>query len=499
MNVERIKLEPIRKAGTNTTGKLRVCGYARVSTETDEQKTSFDSQVKYYTQLIQANPDWEFAGVYADYGITGTSADKRPEFLRMVKDCEDGKINLILTKSISRFARNTLQCLTYVRHLNNLGVHIIFESNNIDTRSAFSEMLLTVLAAFAQEESRSISENTIWGIRKRFEEGVTRWCKLYGYEKNENGEYQIVPDQAAVVQKVFALYEHGESIADIRKYMEKHGIASPKGEPKWTSSAVHTMLVNERYAGDILLQKFCVENHITHKAIRNDSTEVPSYYIENHHTPIISRKQFDRCQKIMGMRRCNGYVREHDSGTCNQYPLGEKLRCPYCGSSLYKRSIPVQVEHSSGWCCEKGDDACGGFIIRAYLVEEAVLEAYHRLDVAKVAEKVKSPRFGKAAEQTLTIKKKYPVMERVDYWWVDDLIDHIEFGAHSKTEREYRRLAALGEQVADDRTMKVFWNCGLITTVSSGVKVDRNHPANVAELYRNWKGRQEKRKEAESA
>ncbi len=188
MNVERIKLEPIRKEGTNTTGKLRVCGYARVSTETDEQKTSFDSQDKYYTQLIQANPDWEFAGVYADYGITGTSADKRPEFLRMVKDCEDGKINLILTKSISRFARNTLQCLTYVRHLNNLGVHIIFESNNIDTRSAFSEMLLTVLAAFAQEESRSISENTIWGIRKRFEEGVTRWCRLYGYEKTEKGE-----------------------------------------------------------------------------------------------------------------------------------------------------------------------------------------------------------------------------------------------------------------------------------------------------------------------
>ena len=495
MNVERIKLEPPRKVVKKETGKLRVCGYARVSTETDEQKTSFDSQIKYYTQLIRANPDWEFAGVYADYGITGTSADKRPEFLHMVKDCEDGKINLILTKSISRFARNTLQCLTYVRHLNNLGVHIIFESNNIDTRSAFSEMMLTVLAAFAQEESRSISENTIWGIRKRFEEGITRWCKLYGYEKNENGEYQIVPDQAAVVQKVFWLYEHGESINGIRSFMEKRGINSPKGEPKWTSSAVHTMLVNERYAGDILLQKFCVENHITHKAKRNDSTEVPSYYIENHHTPIISRKQFDRCQKIMGMRRCNGHVREHDSGTCNQYPLGDKLRCPNCGSVLYQRSVPVQVEHTVGWCCEKGENPCRKFIIRSHLVERAVLEAYHRLDASKVVEKLKSPRFGKAAEQTLAVKKQYPKMERVDYWWVDDLIDHIEFGAHSKTEREYRRLAALGEQVVDDRTMKVYWNCGLITTVVSGVSADRYHPALVAEHYWNWKERVAKRRE----
>lgn len=481
MNVEKIILKPKKTKGS---GKLRVCGYARVSTEADEQKTSFDEQVMHYSRTIEANPEWEYAGVYADYGITGTSADKRPEFQRMIKDCEEGRINLILTKSISRFARNTLECLTYVRKLNDMGVHIIFESNHIDTRTAFSEMLLTVLAAFAQEESRSISENTIWGIRKRFEEGVTRWCRLYGYEKNENGEYQIVPEEAAVVQKIFWLYEHGLSASEICAYLGEKGIASPQGKPKWSTSAVGHLLANERYAGDILLQKTFVENHITHKPMRNDSTEVPSFYIENHHTPIITRRQFERCRKIAEMRMSHG--EKMGKRTCNQYPAAEKLRCPYCGSVLYQRSIPSLPHHAAGWCCEKGGDACRGFIMRSALMEEALLEAYRRLDPEKVEGKAGSPRFGKAAALTLEIKKEYPEMASVEYWWVDDLIDHIEFGAHSRTELEIRRLAALGEDAADDRTMKVFWKCGLITTVHSGVVTGKDHPASIAEVH--WRG-----------
>ena len=502
MEVQKIKLEPIRKTIREQTGRLRVAAYCRVSTDTEDQKTSFDGQVKHYTGLIEGNPEWELAGIFADEGITGTSAAKRPEFQRMVKECEEGKIDLILTKSISRFARNTLECLTFVRHLNNLGVHIVFESNNIDTRTAFSEMLLTVLAAFAQEESRSISENTSWGIRKRFEDGVTRWSRLYGYEKTADGEYQIVPEHAAVVQKIFELYEHGESIQSIRKYLAAHGIKSPTGEPKWTDSAVHTLLINERYTGDIILQKFLTEDHLSHKSIKNDSTEVPSYYIENHHAAIIPRKQYDRCMKIMGMRRVNGHRKEHDTGTCNQYPLSDKLRCPYCGSVLYQRAVPVQLKHKKGWVCEKGDDACHGFIIRSNIVETALLEAYKKLEAGKIAEKVNSLRFGADAKLALEIRKAHPVMKSVDFWWVDDLIDHIEFGAHSRTDREYRRLAALGEDVVDDRTMKVFWKCGLITTVMSGVDADREHPPMIAELYNSYLERQkeaQKEKEAETA
>ena len=154
--------------------------------------------------------------------------------------------------------------------------------------------------------------------------------------------------------------------------------------------------------------------------------------------------------------------------------------------------MPVQVKHSAGWCCEQGEDACHGFIIRSYLVEPALLEAYKKLDDNKIAEKVKSPRFGEAAKLALEIRKEYPVMKRVDFWWVDDLIDHIEFGAHSRTEREYRRLVALGENFTDDRTMKVFWKCGLITTVMSGVDADREHPAMIAGLYNSYLERQKK-------
>ncbi len=487
MHVERIKLEPIKKVEAAPDKKLRVCAYARVSTETEEQKTSFDTQVKYYAKLIAGKPDWEFAGIYADYGITGTSADKRPEFLRMVKDCEEGRIDLILTKSISRFARNTLQCLTYVRHLNSLGVHIIFENNGVDTRTAFSEMLLTVLAAFAQEESRSISENTIWGIRKRFESGVNRWCRLYGYEQDENGRYQIIQDQAATVQKIFDLYERGTAINGICACLNELGAIPPQGGQKWSHTSVDSILCNERYAGDILLQKTITENHITHKAIRNDSTVVPSYYIENHHTPIVPKKQFERCQRIREMRMPPKYA---EAGKSHQYPLGGRLYCPHCGSMLYQRNIRAVLHNVSGWCCEEGENACKSFIIRSDLVRDALLEAYRRLDTKKVAEKVRSPRFGKAAELTLQIKAENPTMDSVEYWWVDDLIDHVEFGAHSHTGREFARLEALGEPVTDDRTVKVYWNCGLITTVSSGVFEERDHPASVAERYWKWMSKQ---------
>ena len=282
-------------------------------------------------------------------------------------------------------------------------------------------------------------------------------------------------------------------------YSTSYGIKSPAGEPKWTNSAIHTLLVNERYAGDILLQKYLTEDHLSHKAVKNDSTEVPSFYIENHHTPIVTRKQYDRVQKIMGMRRCNGHVKEHDFGTCNQYPLGDKLRCPYCGSVLYQRNLPIQAApRRSGWCCEMGEDACHGFIIHSNLVEQALLDAYQKLDVNTISQKVNSPKFGEAARLTLKVKKENPELTSVDFWWVDDLVDHIGFGAHSRTEREYRRLTALGEQVTDDRTMKAYWKCGLITTVMSGVDSDREHPPMIADLYNSYLERQ-KKKEAESA
>ena len=204
-------------SGSGDGSPLRVAAYCRVSTDTEEQSTSFNGQVNAYTSLINSNPEWTLAEIYADDGISGTSAQKRPKFMQMIQDCEAGKIDLILTKSISRFARNTLECLSYVRHLNSLGTHIIFENNGIDTRANYSEMLLTILAAFAQEESRSISENTKWGIRKRFEVGEARWSRIYGYDKG----YVVNPQEAAVVQKIFNLYEHGMSTNEIGAWLHR--------------------------------------------------------------------------------------------------------------------------------------------------------------------------------------------------------------------------------------------------------------------------------------
>ena len=480
--VKKILLEPVNTQPTQAVGKLKVAAYCRVSTDRDEQKTSFEGQVKTYSEKISANPEWEYVGIYADEGVTGTSAEKRPEFMRMVRDCEEGKVNLIMTKSISRFARNTLECITYVRHLNNMGVHLIFENNKIDTRTKFSEMVLTVLAAFAQEESRSISENTSWGIRKRFEEGEVRWNPLYGYEKNEKGEYQIVPEYAAVVQHIFGLYEHGASIAEIRKDLAAKKIPSPKGAETWTPAAVQTLLTNERYAGDILLQKYYTEDFKTHKAKKNLCTEIPSYYVEGHHRPIVPRKQFRRVQAILGMRRCTPSRDNMDNGTCNQYPLGDKLRCPFCGSALYQRTVPVQTKHTAGWGCERGDSPCRGFVIRSAFVEGALLEAYNCLDIAAAEERLGHPQLGKAARTLLEVKKKHPAFGKVDYWWVDELIDHIEFGAHTVLPTDAARMKAMGREFTDDRIMKVFWKCGTVSTVMSGITKDCDQPQYVASL-----------------
>ena len=480
MNIEKIILEPQVPDESNTPKELRVAAYCRVSTDTEEQKTSFDNQIKSYTDMIEGKQGWTLAGIYADEGMTGTSVSKRRHFLKMIRDCEAGKIDLILTKSISRFARNTIECLTYVRHLNEIGVHIIFENNNIDTRSAFSEMLLTVLAAFAQEESRSMSLNVTWGIRKRYEEGKARWSRLFGYEKNEDGEYQIVPEQASVVKKIFTLYEHGEPVEKIMKHLEDEGVPTPENCETWSVCTVRLMLQNERYCGDILLQKTICESHITHKQIKNDTTEVPSYYIENHHQGIISRKQFDRCKKIFELRRTPHP--DMPGKYNNQYPLGDKLVCPICGSRLFKRSIKIQ-RPGSGWSCEIGEHACRQFIIRASFVEQALLNAYHTLDTELVEKKIDNPKFGTAAETMLELKREYPQMKKVDYWWVDDLVDHIEFGKHIRTTKELIALEAKGTPDPDDRKMKVYWKCGLVTTVPSDVFYDSDLPGRIATRY----------------
>ena len=490
---KRSKMKKITSLYKNQEGKLRVAAYCRVSTDSDEQKGSFDSQVETYTRMIEANSQWQFAGIYADEGVTGTSAEKRPQFMKMIRDCDDGKVDLIITKSISRFARNIVECLTYVRHLNGIGVNIVFESSRIDTRQKYSEMLLTVLAAFAQEESRSISENTIWGIRKRFEEGVAKWTHLYGYEKKGDIEYIIVPEQAEIVRKIFNMYEQGMSLMEIRRQLESEGIPNANGRQEWSQVAVNSILMNERYAGDIMLQKYVTENHLTHKAVKNDFTEIPAFYIENHHDPIISRKQFERVQKIRSMKRNQHSRADEEMGYCNQYPLGRKLLCPRCGSVLYQRSVRVQSHGKPAWCCERGENACRSFIIRSDLVEKSLLKVYETVDMTEVMKRKADNATVAEASKLIDMKKEHPFFDKVDYWWVDELIDHIEFGKHTLSPREIMRRQILGTAEADDRVMKVFWRCGVITVVPSGVVSDRDDPSVLARMWTNLLRRREEK------
>lgn len=470
-----------RETGQGRTASEKACrvaAYCRVSTDKEGQKSSFAIQVAAYTEKIKGTPGWTFAGIYTDEGVTGTSAKNRTGFRHMIEDCEAGKIDYIITKSISRFARNTLECLACIRHLQGLGVQLLFEKENIDTGSVFSEMLLTILAAFAQEESRSISENVKWGIRKRYQEGIDRWTAIYGYEQTEAGNYQIVPEEAEVVRRIFRFYEHGSSIAEIAGILEREQTESPGGKTRWEASTIHAILCNEKYAGDIMLQKRYTVDHISHRDTRNDCTAIPAYYIRDHHTPLVSRKTYARVQKIRKMN-CQGGRTEDCRDRNIQYPFAGLLRCPWCGADLHQRHMPVQRNAGRGWLCE-GEEGCGQFFIRSALLEDAVLRAYSTLQMEEIERRSREKRPGirRDARRLARMKRAHPELGRVDYYWLDDLVEYITFGKHCK---EW----APGEAAyPDDRTVTVHWKCGLRTTVFSGVGEEKDMPGRVLGLYR---------------
>ena len=241
--------------------QLRVAAYCRVSTDDEEQLTSYEAQQEYYTDKIMTNKEWTMAGIFADEGITGTSARKRPEFLRMIRMCKQRKIDLILVKSISRFARNTVDCLNYIRILKELGIAVYFEKENINTLSAESEMLITMMGAFAQAESESISANVKWGKRKAMADGkaIIQYQKLYAYEKGKDGSPQIIPEQAEVVQQIYKRFLAGDSLRMIQEWLEQAQIPNVTGEQGWTIRTVRSILTNEKYCGDVLLQKTFIQ------------------------------------------------------------------------------------------------------------------------------------------------------------------------------------------------------------------------------------------------
>ena len=319
----------------------RVAAYCRVSTDSDEQLTSYTNQKKVYTDMIAARTDWCFAGLYADEGISGTRADKRPEFKRMIKDCLAGKVDYIITKSVSRFARNTVDCLDYVRMLKAKGIGIFFEEQNIDTLKTDSELYLIIYAGFAQSESESISKNIIWTYRKKFEEGtpVFIYKKLLGYRKGENGEPEIVPAEAAIVERIFNLYLSGETVDRISQIIKSENYEIPGKKITFGKSTIMSILKNEKYCGDAILQKTVTIDCIS-KTRKKNTGEAPMYYVKDDHPAIIDRVKFNKVQEELARRKVRSPASSKNtitaSGKYSRYALTDVLICGECGSR-YRR------------------------------------------------------------------------------------------------------------------------------------------------------------------
>ena len=318
-----------------------MAAYCRVSTEQEEQQNSYQVQIAYYTDLINRKKEWTLAGIFADEGISGTQAKKRPEFLKMIRLCKKQKIDIVITKSISRFARNTVDCLEYVRQLKDLGIGVIFEKENINTMTMTSEFMIALYGSFAQAESESISKNVSWGKQKAYAEGKVafQYSKLLGYQKGADGKPEIVPDEAETVHLIYELFLDGLSFTRIKNALESKGKLTAMGNQIWSESNIKSILKNEKYVGDVLLQKTFTVDCITKKVVKNNG-ERPMYLVTNHHAPIIDRDTFNRVQQELARRSSKRKV--SDKTTTEQgkysskYALSELLICGNCGT-LYRR------------------------------------------------------------------------------------------------------------------------------------------------------------------
>lgn len=313
--------------------KVRVCAYARVSTDHEEQESSYEFQCAHYEKLIKSNPNWEFAGIYADEGISGLSTKNREQFLQMMADCENGKIDIILTKSVSRFARNTLDSLTHIRRLRELNVTVIFEKEGINTLDSSGELLLTIMASIAQQESESISRNVQLGVRYHFQEGKV--CgghqNMLGYRRGSNGKLEIIPEEAEIVRMIFRLFLNGCSPRHISELLRTGSYRDRNGrERAWDQTTVRYILSNPKYTGDLILQRYYTAD-VLKKKRRENIGQVPKYYVENCHEPVVPKAIFDRVQMEFARRSEQKARYSHADG------LAGRIICGICGCTYMRR------------------------------------------------------------------------------------------------------------------------------------------------------------------
>ena len=334
----------------------RVAAYCRVSTDSEEQLTSYQNQMRVYTEMIAANKEWEFAGLYADEGISGTRADKRPEFQRMIRDCQNGKIDYIITKSVSRFARNTVECLEYVRSLKAQGIGIFFEEQNIDTLKNESELYLVIYAGFAQSESESISKHITWTYRKKFEEGKVsfQYKNFLGYRKGADSQPEIVPEEAAIVERIYEMFLAGQPVKMIAQTLQAEKIEIPGKNLSFSKNMIMNILRNEKYCGDCILQKTVTVDCIS-KTRKANQGEAPMYIVENNHPAIISREVFNRVQEELIRRQALRAKSDKTSitatGKYSKYALTEVLQCAECGSRYRRVTWTAHGRKKIVWRC----------------------------------------------------------------------------------------------------------------------------------------------------
>jgi len=349
-----IKIDSVKQQITRQLQpKKRVCSYCRISTDSREQQKSFSAQLKYYKTLIEDQEDWQFAGIYADEARSGTKLQRRDDFLRMMKDCEDDKIDMVITKSVTRFARNTVDSIQAIRRLKELGIAVFFEKENINSLSEKSEQMLTILSSLAQGESESISTNNKWAAVKRFQDGTfILGTPAYGYTKDENGELILQEEEAAVVRHIFREYLNGKGTYVIAKDLSEAGIPTIRSAEKWQDGVVKEILQNPVYTGDLLHQKTLTTEVIPFKRKPNKG-QLPQYLIEDNHEPLITREQAEAVMEIFEYRRKQMGMDDLEKYQ-SRYAFSSKILCGECGSTFRRQKIYIGKPYEKAqWCCHR--------------------------------------------------------------------------------------------------------------------------------------------------
>jgi len=447
--------------------QLRVAAYCRVSTELEEQQNSYQVQIAYYTDLINKKKEWTLAGIFADEGISGTQTKKRTEFNRMIRMCRNKKIDLVITKSISRFARNTVDCLEYVRQLKDLGIGVIFEKENINTLTMTSEFMIALYGSFAQAESESISKNVSWGKEKAYREGKVQfqYKHLLGYKKGADGKPEIIPEEAETVKLIYTMFLDGHSMKNIALILHVKGIHTKTGSTEWRTNTITRILQNEKYVGDALLQKTFTSDCITHKAVKNHG-ERPMYLVTNHHDPIIDRDTYNRVQQELARRNSKRKISDktvtEQGKYSSKYALSELLICGHCGTPYRRTTWAARGKKQIVWRClsrlEHGKKYCPDSpTIKEEQLHRGILRAINnyyscRNDIVRILKaNIGSVLECQGQEEILSVEKRLKEIDQAR----TDLVNLIASGGcdEDKLDSEFAKLYAEEQGLSERLTM----------------------------------------------